>query len=358
MTIVPERPAVHPPAPAPDGGAVLTIGAFDGVHVGHQALIHTARAVARERGAGRVVALVFDPSPAVLLAPMNVPSRLTSFERRRELLLAAGADEVVRLQPTPELLGLEAETFIRRCVEQYRPVAFVEGPDFHFGRKRGGDVETLGRLGAAMGFSVRVVEPVEVALTNHQLVPARSTVVRELLGLGRVRDAAAVLGRFYEVEGTVVRGDQRGRTIGYPTANVASECLAPGDGVYAGRATLPDGRVLGAAISVGTKPTFGVNQRAVEAFLLRPDLGDGSGAAAWSPIEGLSEYGWPIRLEFIGWVREQVKFGGLPALLAQMGRDIERVRRMVDEAADGTAATGGTTVPAVNHRREPREAIA
>lgn len=338
------------PTPSTSGRAdsVLTIGTFDGVHLGHQSLIHTARAIARERGGARVVALAFDPNPAVVLAPASAPARLTTFERRRELLLAAGADEVVRLEPTPELLGLEAEAFIRRCVDQYRPIAFVEGPDFHFGRKRGGDVQTLRRLGESMGFAVRVVEPVEVALTNDQVVPARSTVVRELLGFGRVRDAAAVLGRFYEIDGTVVRGDRRGRTIGYPTANILSECLAPGDGVYAGRAMLPDGRVLGAAVSVGTKPTFGEHGRAVEAFLLRPDAGN-----EWSPIAGLEEYGWPIRLELVGWVREQVKFGGLPPLLEQMGRDIERVRRMV-----GEAASVPQNVPTFDHRAEPREAIA
>lgn len=331
-----------------DARAVLTIGTFDGVHLGHQALIHTARAIARERGGARIVVLAFDPNPATVLAPGRAPARLTTFERRRELLLAAGANEVVRLEPTPELLGLEAEAFIRRCVERYGPVAFVEGPDFHFGRRRSGDVETLRRFGAAMGFEVRIVEPVEIALTNNQLAPARSTVVRELLGFGRVRDAAAVLGRFYEIDGTVVRGDRRGRTIGYPTANIFSECLAPGDGVYAGRATLPDGRVLGAAVSIGTKPTFGEHGRAVEAFLLRPDSGN-----EWSPIAGLEEYGWPIRLELIGWVREQVKFGGLPPLLEQMGRDIERIRRMVGEAGAGPQG-----VPAFDHRAEAREAIA
>jgi riboflavin kinase/FMN adenylyltransferase len=334
--------------------AVVTIGAFDGVHVGHQALVRTARAIARAHAGARVVVLAFDPSPAAVLAPARAPARLTTFERRRELLLGAGADEVVRLEPTPELLALEPEAFIRRCVDQYHPVAFVEGPDFHFGRARAGDVATLERLGRSLNFVVRVVESVEVTLTTAQPAPARSTVVRELLGAGRVRDAAVVLGRPHAVDGHVVRGDRRGRTIGYPTANVASDCMAPADGVYAALATLPDGRTLGAAVSVGRKPTFGEHERAVEAFLLRNDVGGSE--TAWSPIDGLPEYGWPIRLELLGWVREQVRFAALPALLEQMGRDVGRVREMVERAADPEPAR---EIPSgVDHRAQVKEAMA
>jgi riboflavin kinase/FMN adenylyltransferase len=145
-----------------------------------------------------------------------------------------------------------------------------------------------------------------------------------------------VLGRAHTLRGMVVRGDRRGRTIGYPTANINSPCLAPADGVYAGRARLADGRVFTAAISVGTKPTFGDGGRAVEAVLLR-DSADpaadglvGKGAPPWTPLAGLPEYGWMIDLEFVAWVREQVKFEGVDRLLDQMARDCANIARIVN----------------------------
>lgn len=319
------------------GKSVITIGTFDGVHVGHAALVRRARAAAGE--GVRVVAMSFDPHPAAVLRPGAEPARLTTFERRAELLRSAGADEVVRLEPTKELLGLSPEAFFSEVVAPYGPVAVVEGEDFRFGRGRAGGIETLRALGRGMGFDVHVVGPVEVALSDHTVARASSSMTRWLIEHGRVRDAAAVLGRPYEVSGTVERGDRRGRTIGYPTANVRTECLAPGDGVYAGVAHLEDGRRFAAAISVGTKPTFGEHARAVEAFLLRSDGGE-----AWAPLPGLAEYGWGVRLAFLGWVREQVKFGSLEALLAQMARDGERVREIVDRQTGGAAAGEGNGV--------------
>lgn len=329
---------------------VLSIGTFDGVHLGHQALMRRAREIAKAIPhpglPTRVVAMVFEPNPLEVLRPGHAPARLTTFETRRLALLEAGADEVVRLEPTRELLGLGPEEFIDRCVDQRHPISFVEGPDFHFGHKRAGDVRVLAELGKTRGFTVDVVESVEVALTDHQLVPARSTMVRWLLGHGRVRDAAVVLGRPYEIEGTVVRGDRRGRTIGYPTANVQTPCMAPGDGVYAARAELEDGRVFAAAVSIGTKPTFGEHERAVEAFLLVP----GAGGQAWAPLSGLPEYGWGVRLHMLAWVREQIRYESLPPLLEQIERDCARVAAI---CADDTVL-----LPAFDHRAEPKEAIA
>jgi riboflavin kinase/FMN adenylyltransferase len=191
-----------------------------------------------------------------------------------------------------------------------------------------------------MGFTVEVVPPVEVALTDHQCVPARSTIVRWLLSNGRVRDAAVVLGRPYELEGTVVRGDRRGRTIGFPTANLEVPTLIPADGVYAAIATLPDGRRLGAAVSIGSKPTFGTHARAVEAFLLQP----GTESRAWKPIEGLPEYGWTLRLSMLAWVREQVKFDSLDSLLAQMERDCRRCLEIA--AGEGAVSSGARAIRA------------
>lgn len=330
---------------------VLSIGTFDGVHLGHQALMRRAREVARSDGGGsgaRVVAMVFEPNPLEVLRPGAAPARLTTFERRREHLLEAGADEVVRIEPTRELLALGPEEFIDRCVDQRRPIAFVEGHDFHFGRGRAGDVGVLAELGKTRGFGVEVVQSVEVALTDHQYVPARSTMVRWLLSNGRVRDAAVVLGRAYEIDGRVVSGDRRGRTIGYPTANIQTACMLPADGVYAARAEVEDGRVFSAAVSIGTKPTFGEHARTIEAFLLIP--GATRDAAKWTPIARLPEYGWTIRLQMLAWVREQIRYNGLPPLLEQMERDCARIA--------GICADESVTVPAFDHRAEPKEAIA
>ena len=305
----------HDPQPS-----VLSIGTFDGVHLGHQALIRRAREIARDHPGTRVVALVFKPNPLEVLRPEAAPPRLSMFEQRKQWILDAGADEVVRLEPTREFLAETPERFVRECVAKYRPIAFVEGDDFHFGRARAGNNAVLAEFGRTMGFRVEVVPTVSIALTDHQLVSARSTIVRWLLGHGRVRDAAIVLGRPYELSGIVVQGDRRGRSIGFPTANLETPTLIPADGVYGALAELPDGRRFAAALSIGSKPTFGAHARAVEAFLLQP----GDRPRSWSPIEGLPEYGWNLRLLLLGWVREQVRFDSLPALLDQMERDCER----------------------------------
>jgi riboflavin kinase/FMN adenylyltransferase len=305
--------------------AVVTIGTFDGVHAGHAALVRRARQIA-DGGpeATRVVAIALDPHPMTVLAPDRAPQRLSTFEQRAEWLGGAGADEVIRLEPTGNLLAMAPQEFVREIVQDFNPTAFVEGEDFRFGRGRAGNVETLRELGDGMGFSVEVVAPIEVALTDGTLVKASSTIARWLLGHGRALDAATVLGRPYELVGTVEQGDQRGRKIDFPTANLVSECMAPGDGVYAGHAVLEDGRAFAAAISVGTKPTFDDGRRAVEAFLMM----DGAGGT-WQPIPGLPEYGWRMHLQIEHWVREQVRFDSVRELVEQMRRDCERVRAMV-----------------------------
>lgn len=319
-------PSIFPDhTPASRTPSVLSIGTFDGVHLGHQALIERARAIAAAHPGSRVVALVFKPNPLEVLRPEAAPPRLSLFEQRRDWLLAAGADDVVRLTPSPELLDLSPEEFIRQTVAQFRPVAFVEGEDFHFGKARAGTIEVLSALGERHGYVVSTVPTVQVALTDHQFVPARSTVVRWLLASGRARDAARVLSRPYEITGTVVRGDRRGRTIGFPTANIETATMIPADGVYAARAHLPDGQTLAAALSIGTKPTFGTHARAVEAHLLRTDALPGE----WTTMPSLPEYGWQIRLELLAWVREQVTFTSLQSLIDQLHRDCERTREIV-----------------------------
>lgn len=316
--------------------SIITIGSFDGVHVGHAALLRRCRELAATHGDPRVVAMAFDPHPAVKLRPEAAPPRLTTWERRVELLKAAGADEVVRLEPTDELLGFMPDAFFERVVMPLRPTGVVEGPDFRFGKGRSGGIRTLQALGKGMGFGTHVVDPVEVALSDNTLARASSTMARWLVGHGRVRDAAIVLGRPYELVGEVVRGDRRGRTIGYPTANLKTACLSPADGVYAGLAHLDDGRTFAAAISVGTKPTFGGTERAVEAFLLAGEQG-----GAWAALPGLPEYGWRVRLEFVAWVRDQARYGTLEALLEQMDRDCRRVVELTTpRPGEGTQADG------------------
>lgn len=286
---------------------VVTIGNFDGVHKGHQAI--AARAAAHAGSSGRATAITFEPLPASVLRPLHAPARLTTTARRAQLLRDAGCTDVVELHPTIDLLNLEPEAFIADLRTRVPFDAIVEGADFRFGHRRAGTVETLKVLGTRMGFTIIVAPEVEVALADSAIVAPRSTTIRWMLELGRVNDAARLLGRAHAVEGAVVRGDQRGRTLGFPTANV--QCAGqqlPADGVYAGTAHTPIGSFR-AAISVGTKPTFANAARACEAHLL-----EFHGA--------LDEYGWPIRVDFSAWIREQWRFSGADALVEQMRRDV------------------------------------
>lgn len=303
----------------------LTIGNFDGAHVGHGSLLRRARDLVGDDG--KVVALCFDPHPAAVLAPGSEPARLTTFERRAELLRVLGADEVVKIDPTAELLGQSPEAFIEGLVEAYRPAAIVEGPDFHFGKGRAGTPAVLVELGGRLGFKAEIVEPTVVALRDQRIVTASSTMARWLIERGRVRDAAFVLGRPAEVEGVVVQGDRRGRSIGFATANVQASVMTPGAGVYAAIATVADDRCWAAAVNVGTRPTFKGSETRVEAHLLDVDFGDSSNA--WRAIPGLKEYGWGVRLELIAWIRDEIGFGNVDELRGQLERDMERVRSVI-----------------------------
>ncbi|MBM4108448.1 MAG: bifunctional riboflavin kinase/FMN adenylyltransferase [Phycisphaerae bacterium] len=312
------------------GRTVVTIGNFDGVHVGHAALVRAARRVADE-GGHRVVVLSFDPHPMTVLDPGRAPHRIGGFERRVELLKGLGADEVRRLAPSDRLLALGPREFIAETARELGPAAIVEGRDFRFGKGRAGDVALLERLGAETGFGVDLLAPVEVALDDRSIVTASSTIARWLIRHGRVRDAAIVLGRPHELVGEVIAGDRLGRTLGFPTANLRTDDLLPADGVYAGVAHLPDGRRARAAISVGTRPTFDGRGRRVEPYLL--DVAAGAGGN----IAGLPEYGWRMRLEFTGFVRDQVRVESAGALCRQMDRDVARVRTMLDDATEAAA---------------------
>jgi riboflavin kinase/FMN adenylyltransferase len=295
------------------GPRAITIGAFDGVHLGHQALVRAARSEVGE--AGRVVALAFEPHPLRVIRPRDIPAQLSSFTQRRRWLEAAGADEVVALEPTRELLNRSPRDFLDWLHREHAPDVIVEGPDFRFGRDRAGDVGTLRELERDFGYRTVVVENVMAALSDLSVVRAASSMIRWLVRHGRVRDAGHLLGRSYRLECEVVSGDGRGASeLGVATANLDhGTYLLPADGIYAGVATDPDGASFAAAISVGTKPTYGENPRVCEAHLVDFSGRDG-------------EYGWTIRLEFNDWLRDQIAFASTGLLIEQIHRDIARVK--------------------------------
>ena len=288
---------------------VATIGNFDGVHLGHQALVAAARQAAGP--GGKTVAVTFEPLPSMVLRAGGSPPRLTAAARRSELLRAAGCDDVLELDPRGGLLSDTPAEFVERLRAMLPFDAVAEGGDFRFGQGRAGTVATLAELGACRGFRAIEVAEREVALADGSLVAARSTAVRWLLAVGRVADAARLLGRPHEVTGTVEPGDRRGRGLGFPTANVHAPGIAlPADGVYAGEA-LVDGVAWPAAISIGIKPTFGRAARTLEVHVVGLE-------------RALDDYGWGISVRFRSWLREQWRFPGPDALVRQLRDDVAR----------------------------------
>jgi riboflavin kinase/FMN adenylyltransferase len=287
-------------------------GNYDGVHLGHRALLDAARVLAGDRLA--VTALTFDPHPAQVLAPDRAPPLLTTLERRTVLLKAFGADAVEILRFDRALAEASPETFVTSVlVERLGARGVVVGPDFRFGKGRAGDVETLRALGLAHGFEVRAVAPVEI-----EGAVVSSTRVRAALTDGEVELAARLLGRVHDVGGEVIHGDHRGRTIGFPTANLRCEpVLLPSDGVYAVVAREPStGDVLRGVANLGVRPTVGAG-RSVEAHLFDFD-GD--------------LYGRTIRVAFVARLRGEQRFDGLESLKAQIEKDAADARARLDAA--------------------------
>ena len=303
----------------PAAGAAVGVGVFDGVHLGHQRILAVARARATEpprgRPGGRCVVVSFDPHPDLVLgAAFHPRAPLTPLAERRARIAALGIRELEVVPFTRELAALEPEAFVaRHLAGPFRLHTLVVGEGFALGRGRSGDVARLRAIGAREGFDV-----VAVPLLELDGAPVSSTRVRGLLEAGRVAEAARLLGRAYDLRGRVVSGEAVGRTLGYPTANLRlhEEKLVPGDGVYAARARIDGaGGRLPAAVSIGMRPTFGGSARALEVFLL-----DWHGELAGRDLE----------VELVDWVRPQVRFPGPAELAAQMGRDVEEVRRRLE----------------------------
>ncbi|MEM9067218.1 MAG: bifunctional riboflavin kinase/FAD synthetase [Myxococcota bacterium] len=284
---------------------VLTPGNFDGVHVGHQALARATCERAKAEG-WRSVAMFFDPHPTRFFAPERAPAELTSPTRRAELLRGYGIDSVDIRAFDAAFAEQSPEDFVRNViVGAHSARAVVIGHDFRFGKGRAGDAAYLEKLGQAHGFDVRVVQAVELDGV------VSSTRVREAIGAGAVEVAATLLGRPYETGGTVVQGDQRGRTIGFPTANLEVGGLAPADGVYAVVVNTGDAKVFGVA-NVGVRPTFNAG-RSVEIHLLDFD-GD--------------LYGVELRVGWLARLRGEQKFSGIDALVQQLHRDVAKGREV------------------------------
>src|SRR5262245_51990889 len=247
-------------------GAVLSIGNFDGMHLGHRRIIETMKRV-RAQGAGVIVA-TFEPHPLTVLRPQLAPPRLSPEPIKRQLLEEAGVDELVVFPPTRDVLDLTAEQFWAILRDEVKPSHIVEGSSFNFGKGRGGTIEKLREWSAASNGQLHVIDAVEVPLLDLQIVQVSSSLIRWLISYGRVRDAAICLGRPYVLHGSVIRGHGRGRTIGVPTMNLdVRDQLVPAEGVYVGRCTI-DSKTYPAAVSIGTTPTFGDGRLQIEAHLI------------------------------------------------------------------------------------------
>ena len=293
---------------------VVVIGNFDGVHRGHVELIHLARE--SEPGA-RVVAVTFWPHPMSVVRPDHAPPLLTTLERRKELLRNAGVDDIVVVHFTPEVASWSPAQFVDAVIRPLHPARIVVGENFRFGFRASGDVSTLAELGAGE-FKVQAV-----TLVTDGTQPSSSTLIRRAVAegdFGRVRELSDNVFRF---SGVVVRGDHRGREMGFPTANVPVPLglAVPADGVYAGwvtRLDIPSAPRWPAAISVGTNPTFDGVERRVEAYVLDRD--------------DLELYDVEIAIDFYARLRGQVKYAGKEALIKQMHTDVEQARHLLHAA--------------------------
>jgi riboflavin kinase/FMN adenylyltransferase len=295
----------------PGPPAVMTIGVFDGVHRGHQALI--SQVVQRARSLrGQSVVLTFYPHPRAVLRPGTPVYELTSQDEKLTLIAALGVDVVTTLTFTKDLSLLTAAQFIDLLLQHVNLRELWVGPDFALGHGREGTVERLSELGAQHSFTVRVLTPIDIA--GERVSSSR---IRDLIMAGDVKQAAALLGRYPRIQGMVVSGDRRGRTLGFPTANLAltAAYLLPANGIYAVFAEL-DGARLPAVASIGVRPTFGVNERLAEVYILdfERDI-----------------YGQRLGVSLVKRLRDELRFNSADELVAQMHHDVAEARGALSE---------------------------
>lgn len=300
----------------PGERCVITIGAYDGVHLGHQAVIDHVRRLAAERSC-RSVLVTFDKHPALVVRPESAPKLLTGPAEKLAKLEATGLDAVSMISFDEDQAAESPESFVTRVLIEHLNVdAIVVGADFHFGSGRDGNVDLLRKIGAEHDFDV---EPLELLpRTDGVDEPVSSTAIRRALAGGDIARANDMLGHTYEVRGKVVQGDQRGRLLGFPTANVevSNQMCLPADGVYAGRYERPDGTVHDCAINLGRRPTF---YEHAETSLLEAHLLDFEGDL----------YGEVAMVRFTHFLRSERKFDGIDALIEQLRADVEAARTLL-----------------------------
>ena len=303
----------------PGADHAVTIGTYDGVHIGHQAVIEQTRRIAEERGL-KVAVVTFHPHPASIVRPESAPLLLTDIDQKLELLERYGV-ETTLVVPFDEARAQEtSEEFVRDVlVDCMRAKVVVVGDDFHFGKGRTGNVELLTELGGRFGFDVEGIEL--LPRPDGTVESVSSTAIRRAVAGGDVVTARELLGRYHEVRGPVVEGDRRGRTIGFPTANVAvaRDRALPADAVYAGWYIRPDGTVHPTAINIGKRPTF---YEHAEHSLMEAHLLDFDGDL----------YGERARVAFVELLRSEQRFDGIDALKAQLAADIEGAREILATA--------------------------
>ncbi len=302
-------------------GCVLSIGNFDGVHVGHQGILDVAHAMARERGV-KAIAMMFEPHPVAVLHPENAPGVLTPLVWKLSLL-SRYVDGCIVLESTKELLSLPPADFVGQFLQQIaEPGVVVEGEDFHFGFGRSGNVKTLRQLGQQKGFVVVVVPARQIKLGTGQLLRVSSTIIRYMIESGHVGEAAVALSRPYRLMGKTIRGKGRGRQLGFPTINMQRpNQIIPAEGVYAGFVEIADtaedlvqhNERLPAVFSIGQARTFeDEHPLLIESHLLAEDVGDVS--EKW------------IAMDFVHYLRSQHKFGVPQELAGQIAQDCRIAR--------------------------------
>ncbi len=301
---------------------VLTMGNFDGIHLGHQALLKRLVQDAKE-GGGRSVVLTFEPHPLKLLAPDRAPKLILRHKDKMLLLRSLGVDVVVIQEFNSAFALIEARDFVHRYLADGLKVHRIwVGKEFRFGRGRKGDVESLSRWGAEIGFEVKIIEPV-----LDQSKRISSTRIRELIGEGEVHQVSHYLGRCHFVSGRVVRGHQRGRSLGFPTANITTRTeVLPPDGIYATFLWL-QGHRWPSVTSLGRNPTFGEGPRTLESYIFdyKGDL-----------------YDQPVRLSFVKRIREERKFPSPDLLVAQMHRDVQSAQEALRNVGPTDSAEFGS----------------